>query len=142
MLLGACGIFQTIFIFVAIFFLSVGNYLVVIIVPIGVTFALYYAALIAFESFAQVERRAKLRTQYKKSSQKQPFLRSILKFPISKPLIIIFILFTVFFIIVYLICNSFMDNNLSFVITEFTSTVLCLFIANFLERSYAKISRY
>jgi len=142
MLLGACGIFQTIFIFVAIFALSIGNYLVVILVPIGVTIALYYGALIAFESFAQVERRAKLRTQYKKKSQKRPLLRSILDFPISKPLLVLFVLFTVFFLITYLVTNSFMDNIISFIITEFVSTLLCLLIANYLERAYAKISRY
>jgi hypothetical protein len=114
----------------------------VILVPIGATIALYYGSLIAFESYAQVQRRAKLKTQYRKSKQKNSFLRSIIDFPISKPLVVLFILFTVFFIITYLITNSFMDNIISFIITEFVSTLLCLLIANFLERSYAKISRY
>ncbi|MHA1391002.1 MAG: hypothetical protein ACTSQT_02015, partial [Promethearchaeota archaeon] len=61
MLLGACGIFQVLFIFLAQFILGVGNYVVVILIPIGTTIALFFGVVIIFESFVQVEKKKKNR---------------------------------------------------------------------------------
>ncbi len=142
MLLGACGIFQTIIIFIAIYLLSIGNYLVIILIPIGTTIALYYGSLISFESFAQVERKTQLRTQFKKAKGKKGIIKSILNFPISKPLIILFIVFSIAFLISYSFCIFFYDNVLSFIITEFIGAFCSLLTANGLERNYAKVQRY
>jgi hypothetical protein len=142
MLLGACGLFQAIYIFIAIYLLSIGNYLVIILIPIGVTLALYYGSLIIFESFAQVERREMLRSQFKKSKGKKKFISNILNFPISKPILILFITFTLLFIIIFPICTSFIDNVLSFIIAEFSCSVISLLIANYFERGIAEVKRY
>jgi len=142
MLLGACGLFQSLFIFIAIYALSIGNYLVIIMIPIGVTLALYYGSLIMFESYAQVERREKLRTQFRSKKGKISIIRKILDFPISKPILILFILFFILFIIIYPVCITFVDNVLSFIITEFICSVIILLIANAFERGYARVQRY
>jgi hypothetical protein len=142
MLLGVCGLFQALFIFIAIYLLSIGNYLVIILIPLGVTLALYYGSLIIYESFAQVERREKLRTQFRKSKGKRSVIRRILDFPISKPVLIIFIVFTISFLIIFPICINFVDNILSFIITEFSCTIISLLIANYFELGYGKVKRY
>jgi len=46
MLFGACGLFQVFFIFVAQYFLGVGNHLVVILIPIGATVALFFGVVL------------------------------------------------------------------------------------------------
>ncbi|MFX1395116.1 MAG: hypothetical protein ACFFAH_16305, partial [Promethearchaeota archaeon] len=61
MLFGGCGLIQLFFIFVAQYFLSIGNYLVVILIPIGATFALFYTSTIIFDSYAQVQRKRKIK---------------------------------------------------------------------------------
>jgi len=142
MLFGVCGLYQTLIIFIAIFLLSVGNYLAIIIIPIGGTLALFYGSMITFESFAQVERKERLRSQFRKSrSKKHPKLMAFLDFPVVRPLLIMIITFSIFFFISYAICNAFLDNVLSFIISEFVSVLFCLLIANFLERNYAKVQR-
>ena len=93
LLLGMCGVLQLFFIFVGQYFLGIGNYVVVIFIPIGIWAALFFASTIIFESYAQIERREKLRSQFKKSGSKISTLEKFLKFPITKPLIIIFGLF-------------------------------------------------
>ena len=142
MLLGVCGLFQSLYILLAIYLLSIGNYLVIILIPLGVTLALYYGSLIIYESFAQVERREKLKSQFRKTKGKRSIIRKIMDFPVSKPALILFIIFSIFFVIIYPICISFLDNILSFMITEFSCTIISLLIANYLERGYAKVQRY
>ncbi|MHA1294609.1 MAG: hypothetical protein ACTSQJ_18365 [Promethearchaeota archaeon] len=140
-LLGACGLYQVFIIFIAQFFLSVGNYIVLILIPIGVTFSLYYGTLITFESFAQVERRERLRSQYRKQKIKNETIRKIIDSPLFKPLAIMLLLFSLSFFISYLISNIFLDNVFSFIISEFISALICLFCANYLEKNYAKVRR-
>ncbi len=87
MLFGVCGIFQVLFIVLAQFVLGVGNYLVVILIPVGTTIALFFGVVIIFESFVQVEKRKKMRSQFQKSRIGVSKFRAILHFPISKMLI-------------------------------------------------------
>ncbi len=141
MLLGVCGMFQLIFIFFAQYFLSVGNYLAVVIVPIGVTVSLFFAATIIFESFAQVERRKKLRSQFQKVKSKNIKLTNFINFPIVKPLFLILVIFVVPFVVSYVICIIFLDNIISFIIAENLGTVFCLLVANYIEKSYGRVQR-
>jgi len=60
LLLGMSGIIQLLFIFIGQYFLEIGNYYVVILIPIGITVAIFFATMIIFESYAQIERREKL----------------------------------------------------------------------------------
>ena len=141
MLFGACGLFQVFFIFVAQYFLGVGNHLVVILIPIGATIALFFGVVIIFESFAQVEKRKILKTQFSKSQQIST-IKKFLYFPIVRPLIITFPIFTIIFFITYGVCYTFLNNIFSFVIAENLATLVSLLIANFIEKKYAKIQRY
>ena len=141
LLLGMCGMFQLFFIFVGQYFLGIGNYLVVILLPIGIWAALFFATTIIFESYAQVERREKLRSQFKKSGSKHSTVTKFLKFPITKPMLIIFILFNAFFFSSFFICYLFLNSTLSFLLAENISAIVCLLVANLIERNYGRITR-
>ncbi len=142
MLFGACGIFQVLFIFLAQFILGVGNYLVVILIPVGTTIALFFGVVIIFESFVQVEKRKKMRSQFQKSRMGVSKFRRILYFPIIRPIIIVFPVFAVIFFSTYGISLIFLDNVLAFLISENVAVLISLIIANIIEKKYAKINRY
>jgi hypothetical protein len=141
MLLGACGLFQLIFIFVAQYFLSVGNYLAIILIPIGVSMALFFAVIIIFESYSQVERKVKLKGQFWKLKAKHAKLSKFFEFPIVKPLLIIFVIFSALYFISYAICVIFLDKILSFIVAENLATITCLLVSNYFEKNVAKIQR-
>ncbi|MHA1146716.1 MAG: hypothetical protein ACTSR8_00555 [Promethearchaeota archaeon] len=142
---GLCGFFQVLFIFIAQYFLSIGNFLVVIIIPIGVTIALFYATIVIYESFAQVERSRKLKNQYKskklKRQAKGKKLKRLWDHPIARPLLINFGLFTVLFLISYFSFVLALTNIVSFILAENIATLACIFLANFLENNYARVRR-
>jgi len=142
MLLGACGIFQVLFIFLAQFILGVGNYIVVILIPIGTTIALFFGVVIIFESFVQVEKRKKVRSQFQKSRLELSKFRRILYFPIIRPIIIVFPIFTAIFFSTYGISLIFLDSVMAFLISENLAAIISLLIANVIEKKYAKINRY
>ena len=142
MLFGACGIFQVLFIFLAQYVLGVGNYLVVILIPIVTTIALFFGVVIIFESFVQVEKGAKLRSQFQKSRLELSNFRKILYFPIIRPIIIVFPVFTVIFISTYGISMIFLDEVMAFLISENLAVIISLLIANLIEKKYAKIQKY
>lgn len=142
MLLGACGIFQVLFILLAQFILRVGNYIVVILIPIGTTIALFFGVVIIFESFVQVEKRKKARSQFQKSRLELSKFRRILYFPIIRPIIIVFPIFTAIFFSTYGISLIFLDNIMAFLISENLAAIISLLIANLIEKKYAKINRY
>lgn len=141
MLFGGCGLFQLFFIFVAQYYLSIGNYVVIILIPIGVTFGLFYCSTIIFDSYAQVDRRKKIKTQFEKSGLKKKKSKKILNFPVSKPLLIIYAIFIPGFFISYFICNLFLNNIISFMIAENLPTIVSFFVANLIEKNYAKVQR-
>ncbi len=143
MMLGACGLFQIFLVFIAQYFLSVGNYLVIILIPIAVTAALFFASEIVFESYMQVERRSQLRNQYKKQKKgKKSKKQAFLAFPITKPLLIVFVFFAAGYFITYFISIQFIDNVLSFLIAENVGAILCLLVSNGIEKNYGKVQRY
>lgn len=142
MLFGVCGIFQTLFIFIAQYFLGVGNYIVVILIPIGATIALFFGVVLIYESFVQVEKRRRLKTQFQKSKQSGSKLRRFLYFPIVRPVIIVFPIFTAIFFATFGVCLTFLDNVMSFLISENLATLISLLIANFIEKKYAKIQKF
>ena len=142
MLFGVCGIFQVLFIFLAQYILGVGNYVVVILIPIGTTIALFFGVVIIFESFVQVENRKKFKNQFQKSRLESSKFRKILYFPIIRPIIIVFPVFAVIFISTYGISLIFLDNVIAFLIAENLATLISLLIANLIEKKYAKIKRF
>ena len=142
LLLGMSGLIQLFFIFIGQYLLEIGNYFVVVLIPIGITLAIFLATMIIFESYAQIERREKLRSQFRKSRISTTKLTKVLDFPITKPLLIVFAIFTPFFFITFFICTIFLDNTFSFIIAENLSAVMCLLIASFIEKIYGKVRRY
>lgn len=142
LLFGMCAVLQLFLIIIGQYALGIGNYFVVILIPIGMTLAIFYAAMIIFESYAQVERREKLRSQFRKSKLDVSGLNQFLNFPITKPLIIIFLVFLPVFFISFYICTLFMNSTISFLTAENISTIICLLIANLIEKSYGKVQRY
>ena len=142
LLLGMSGIFQLLFIFIGQYFLAMGNYIIIVLIPIGIWVALFYATLIIYESYAQVERREKLRTRFLKSKIKSSTLKRFLSIPVTKPLLVIFIFFSFFFFIVFLISIAFFDNTIAFLTAEVLSAVICLLIANLIEKNYGRIKKF
>ena len=142
MLFGVCGLFQTLFIFIAQFFLGVGNYIIVILIPVGATIALFFGVVLIYESFIQVEKRKKLKTQFQKSRQSGSKIRRFLFFPIVRPVIIVFPIFAAIFFATFGICMTFLDNGISFIFAENLATLISLLVANFIEKKYAKIQKF
>ena len=142
MLFGLCAIFQAFYIFIAQYFLSIGNYLVIILIPIGVIFALFYCSIIIFESYAQVQRSRKIKRGFAKRIIDKVRFRKFLQFPVVRPLLIIFAIFSVFFFPSYFISIIWFNNIYSFVIAEVLGAIACIFVANIMEKHYAKIQRY
>jgi hypothetical protein len=142
MLLGVCGLFQVFFTFIGQYFLAVGNYIAVILIPIGITIALFFGTIIIFEAYAQVERKRVLKTQFSKSKSAISNLRKFLLFPIVRPIIITFPIFTVSFFISFPISNVLLNNTVSFIISENIGAIACLLVANMIEKNYARIQRY
>ncbi|MBD3340131.1 MAG: hypothetical protein GF353_13540 [Candidatus Lokiarchaeota archaeon] len=139
--LGGCGLFQALIIFIAQFILSVGNYFAVILIPIGVTFALFYSAMVIYDSFAQVAQRRRIKNRFRKLKRKSKLFRSLTS-PTARPLTIIFIIFIAIFLLSYIIIVLFLSNTISFIIAENIATLFCVFVANLLENQYAKLRRY
>ncbi|MFX0021126.1 MAG: hypothetical protein ACFE9S_02290 [Candidatus Hermodarchaeota archaeon] len=141
LLLGMSGISQLYFIYIGQYFLSMGNHIVAILIPIGIWIALFYASLIIFDSYAQVERREKLRSRFRKTISRSSKLKRFLDFPITKPLLIVFILFNIFFFITFFISVLFLDNSMSFLTAEVISAIFILLVANLIERNYGRVRR-
>lgn len=142
LLLGMCGVLQLLLIIIGQYLLGIGNYFVIILIPIGMTLAIFYAAIIIFESYAQVARREKLRSQFRKSKVEISRIKQFLNFPITKPLIIIVVVFFPIFFISFYVCTLFMNNTISFLTAENISAIICLLVANFIEKSYGRVQRY
>ncbi|MHA1987425.1 MAG: hypothetical protein ACW98D_12370 [Promethearchaeota archaeon] len=142
LLLGMSGLIQLFFILIGQYFLAIGNYFVIILIPIGITLAIFFATMIIFESYAQIERREKLKGQFRKSKINISNLKKILNFPITKPVLIVFAVFASFFFITFFISIVFLDTTFSFIIAENLSAVVCLLIASLVEKRYGRVQRY
>jgi hypothetical protein len=141
LLLGMSGIFQLYFIFIGQYVLAMGSHVVVTLIPIGIWVATFFATIIIYESYAQVERREKLRRGFRKKIIKGSRLKKFLNFPITKPLLIVFIIFNVFFFITFFISTVFLNNTLAFLTAEVISAIICLLIANLIEKNYGRVKR-
>jgi hypothetical protein len=142
MLLGACGAFQVLFIFIAQYLLNVGNLFVVTLIPLGVIIGLLFGSMIVFEAYAQVERNRKLKSRFQKSQSISSNFRRFLYFPVVRPLLIMFSIFTALFFISYFFSTTFLDKAISFLVGEIFATVICLLVANLIEKRFGKVKRY
>jgi len=142
LLLGMTGVFQLYFIFIGQYLLAMGSHIIVILIPIGIWVTLFFATIIIFESYAQVERREKLKSHFRKKAMNSSKLKKFLNFPITKPLLIVFILFNVFFFSTFFISVLFLNNSMAFLTAEILSAIFCLLIANLIEKNYGRVKRY
>jgi len=142
LLLGMTGLFQLYFIFIGQYLLAMGSHVIVVLIPIGIWVALFFATIIIFESYAQVERREKLRSRFRKKSIKSSKLKQFLNFPITKPLLIIFVLFNIFFFSTFFVSVLFLESSMAFLTAEILSAIFCLLIANLIEKNYGRVKRY
>lgn len=142
MILGGCGLFQVLFIFIAQYLLRVGNYIMIILIPFGAIIGLYFGTTMVFEAFAQEQRRRKLKTQFQKLRLDFTTIQRFLDFPVVKPLLIMFIIFSPLFFITYYVTLYYLGNIISFLVAEIFSTLICLLIANLIEKKYGKVKRY
>jgi len=138
MIIGFCGLFQVIYILISQYIFLIGSVFAVILIPIGATIGLILASVIIFESIADVERRQKIKSQFRKKSGKE---RKFFSFPITKPLLLCFLIFTPIYILSFFICSISLNSFQSFIIAENISTISVIFIAYFIERNWAKIKR-
>jgi hypothetical protein len=139
---GISGLFQALLVFISQYLLGVGNHLVVILIPIGITIALYFGDIIIFESFAQVERKKRLKSQFSKGRFNISKFRKLVSYPLTRPIAILLPVFTIIFFIVYFISVVFLNRIGSFILAENIAAVICLLIANLVEKKYARIQRY
>ena len=142
LLLGMSGVSQLYFIFIGQYLLAMGSHIIVVLIPIGIWISLFYASLIIFESYAQVERRQKLKSGFQRKSTASTKLKRFLEFPITKPILIVFIFFNIFFFIIFFICATFLTNTMAFLTAEVLSTIFCLLLANLIEKRYGRVKRY
>lgn len=135
MLFGACSMFQALIIFITQFHLGIGNIFILIIVPIGVTVALFYCTIIIFESFAQVQRRRKIKSQFQKLKGYSK-IQKFLEFPIIRPILIIFTIFITIFLIFYITIQFYLSSIFAFIIAQNIAIFICLLVANLIEKVY------
>lgn len=140
-LLGACGFLQIFYVFISQYFLSVGSYLVIVIISSGATVCLFFASIVLYESFDQISRRKNLKSQFHRFQKEHPAFQKFLDFPITKPLILISIVFSLMFIISFPISNIYLDSKMSYIMAENIGVIVCLFVANFIEKNYARLKR-
>jgi hypothetical protein len=138
MIIGLCGLFQVIYIILAQYIFLIGSLYAIILIPIGATIGLILSAIIIFEGIAEVDRRRKIKSQFRKKSDKDSKFFSL---PIVRPLLICFISFTLIYILSFSLSLITLTSLQSFIIAENISTISCIFIANFIERNWAKIKR-
>lgn len=139
MIVGLCGLFQVIFIALAQYVFLIGSLFAVYLIPLGAVVGLVLASVIIYESIADVERRKKIKSQFRKKGEKKSTFWS---FPITKPIIICLGSFSLMFILVYAISiAAALTSFQSFIIAENAATIICIFIAHLVERMWAKIKR-
>jgi cobalamin synthase len=138
MIIGLCGLFQVIFVAFAQYLFLIGSLYAVLLIPLGAVIGLVLASVMIFESFADVERRQKIKSQFRKKQYKKTTFWS---FPIVKPLVICFITFTLVFILAYLLSILTLTPFQSFLIAENIATMASIVFAYYIERYWAKIKR-
>ncbi|QEE17698.1 hypothetical protein DSAG12_03536 [Promethearchaeum syntrophicum] len=147
--LGMMTLLQVLFILIAQYALSIGSIYSVILVPIGVIIATFYATLVIFESKTEMSQyrgnfqKRKQKTQ--KKAQKSNKLKEILSkinWVYARPVLIIAAIFIGGFWITYLIIFSlFEDQTVVYVIAEIVGAILSLVFATYIETSTFRKTR-
>ncbi len=147
--LGVMTLLQVLFILIAQYFLSIGSIFAVILIPIGVIVATFYATLVIFESRTEMSQyRGNFQKQHKKTRKRVTSKNKIKKiidkinWVYARPLLIISGIFIGGFWITYLILFSIIeDRTIIYVIAENVGAILSLVIATYIETSTFRKTR-
>ena len=147
--LGIMSLLQVLFILIAQYALSIGSIYSVVLIPIGVIIATFYATLVIFESRTEMSQyRGNFQKRYqtkRKRSTKSNKLKEILNkinWVYARPVLIIAGIFIVGFWITYLILFSlFEDQTVVYVIAEIVGAILSLVFATYIETSTFRKTR-
>jgi len=147
--LGVMTLLQVLFILIAQYALNIGSIFAVILIPIGVIIATFYATLVIFESRTEMSQyRGKLqKRQYKskkraKNKNKLKIIIDKVNWVYARPLLIISGVFIGGFWLTYLILFSlFEDQTIVYVIAENVGAILSLVIATYIETSNFRKTR-
>ncbi len=147
--LGIMTLLQVIFIVIAQYGLNIGSKFAVVLIPIGVIIATFYAALVIFESRTEMSQyrgnfQKKHQKSRKKVANKNKFKQFIdkINWVYARPLLIISGIFFGGFWITYLILFSLVeDQTIVYVIAENVGAILSLVIATYMETSMHRKTR-
>jgi len=149
MFLGLMFLLQVLFILIAQYSLNIGSIYAVILVPIGVIVATFYATLVVFESRTEMSQyRGNFQKQHKRTRKKvtsKNKLKEIINkinWMYARPLLIISGIFIVGFWITYLILFSIIeDQTIVYVVAENVGAILSLVFATYIETSTFRKTR-
>lgn len=136
MFFAACGLYQVVYIAHGQYLADVGSFYAVILVPVGVTLALTFCAVIVYEALAQRKRTARIRKMHGKGQfqgQKIPFYKTMSFIALAST----FILFFLFYLVAYAISATSLPALNSFIIAENVGAIGALVVVSLFEQSYA-----
>ena len=147
--LGVMTLLQVLFILIAQYSLNIGSIYAVVLIPIGVIVATFYATLVVFESRTEMSQyRGNFQKQHKKARKKVTSKNKIkeiidkINWVYARPLLIISGIFIVGFWITYLILFSIIENQIIvYAIAENVGAILSLVYATYIETSTYRKTR-
>lgn len=129
--LSLVGFIQVIFIIIAQYGLQIGSQEIVILVPLGVTIALFYAVIVVFESWANITKYREARPFSQKKSKTIRFLQRY-NWILLRPVGVIILGFMILFAITLGITQG-LDQSLRYVIAENVGAIGGLLLATYIE---------
>ena len=147
--LGVMTLLQVLFILIAQYALNIGSIFAVVLIPIGVIIATFYATLVIFESRTEMSQyRGNFQKRYQKKRKKNSKINKIkeivdkVNWVYARPLLIISGIFFGGFWLTYLILFSlFEDRTIVYVIAENVGAILSLVTATYIETSMHRKTR-
>ena len=147
--LGVMTLLQVLFILIAQYALSIGSIFVVVLIPIGVIIATFYATLVIFESRTEMSQyRGKIQKRQFKSKKKASNKNKIkeiidkVNWVYARPILTISGIFIVGFWLTYLILFSLFENQtIVYIIAENVGAILSLVFATYVETSTFRKTR-
>jgi len=147
--LGVMTLLQVLFILIAQYALNIGSIFAVVLIPIGVIVATFYATLVIFESKTEMSQyRGKIQKRQFKSKKRATNKNKIkeiigkVNWVYARPILTISGVFIVGFWLTYLILFSLFENQtIVYIIAENVGAILSLVFATYVETSTFRKTR-
>jgi len=147
--LGVMTLLQVLFILIAQYALNIGSIFAVVLIPLGVIIATFYATLVIFESKTEMSQyRGKLQKRQFKSKKRAANKNKIkeiidkVNWVYARPILTISGIFIVGFWLTYLILFSLFENQtIVYIIAENVGAILSLVFATYIETSTFRKTR-